>query len=501
MSELHFPWIEIAILIPLIGAVIVSRITNPDSARKWCGVISGASLITTLAEWGDFELLHAHAAEDRWHLMRFLFGRDFFLIDHLNAPLIPLAALLFSFTTFTTLRTKIRRFSFSLTLLSQAIVLATFSCKEPWAVIALLALGTIPPGIEIYMRGKSVRVYALHMGLFVGLMILGSLLVDGSSDSLPRDRWTAMIPLLLAVFIRAGIVPFHCWLTDLFEKATFGTALLFVTPLTGAYAAMRLILPIAPSWVLRSIGLLSLVTAVYAAAMALVQKEGRRFFCYLFLSHSALVLVGMESVSSLGLTGALCVWLSVGLGLGGFGLTLRALESRIGRLSLDGYQGLYYHTPNLAMFFVLTGLASVGFPGTIGFVGTEMLVDGAVETYPYIGVAVVIAAALNGIAFVHAYFLLFTGKVYGSTVSLQIRRRERFAVMFLGLLILVGGLIPQPGIVSRFNAAEELLSEREKLLHEGTVIDNPDPFHLHEGGHSETKESSSHVEKKSEPGK
>ena len=117
-------------------------------------------------------------------------------------------------------------------------------------------------------------------------------------------------------------------MTDLFEHATFGTALLFVTPLVGAYAAVRLVLPIAPDWVLRSIGLLSLATAVYAAGMALIQRDARRFFCYLFLSHSALVLVGLEMVTPIGLTGALCVWLSVALAMGGFGLTLRALESR-----------------------------------------------------------------------------------------------------------------------------------------------------------------------------
>ena len=126
------------------------------------------------------------------------------------------------------------------------------------------------------------------------------------------------------------------------------------------------------------------MTAVYAASMALVQREARRFFCYLFLSHSALVLVGLEMVTPIGLTGALCVWLSSCLALSGFGLTLRALEARCGRLSLAGFQGHYEHTPNLAMCFVLTGLASVGFPGTFGFVGTELLVDGAVEAYPHV---------------------------------------------------------------------------------------------------------------------
>jgi NADH-quinone oxidoreductase subunit M len=180
----------------------------------------------------------------------------------------------------------------------------------------------------------------------------------------------------------------------------------------------------------------------------------------LFLSHSALVFVGLWMVTPLGLTGALCVWLSVGLALGGFGLTLRALEARCGRLSLADFQGLYDHTPNLAMCFVLTGLASVGFPGTFGFVGGELLVDGAVVTYPYVGVAVVLAAALNGIAIVQAYFLLFTGRQYFSSVSLRIRVRERYAVLTLAALILIGGLVPQPGVASRQEAAESILKSR-----------------------------------------
>jgi NADH-quinone oxidoreductase subunit M len=264
-------------------------------------------------------------------------------------------------------------------------------------------------------------------------------------------------------------------MTDLFEHATFGSALLFVISMNGAYAAIRLVLPIAPDWVLRSIGLLSLVTAVYAAGMSLVQRDARRYFSYLFLSHSALVLVGLEMVTPLGLTGALCVWLSACLALGGFGLTLRALESRCGRSSLADYQGFYEHTPNLAMCFVLTGLASVGFPGTFGFVGTELLVDGAVETYPYVGIVVVLAAALNGISVVRAYFLLFTGTRYASSVSLKIRVRERYAVLTLAALILVGGLVPQPGVVSRHRAAEELLRHRETLATE--MLSTEVPLH------------------------
>lgn len=214
---------------------------------------------------------------------------------------------------------------------------------------------------------------------------------------------------MAAILVRCGTVPAHCWVTDWFEHTSFGIAMLFVTPLTGVYAAVRLVLPIAPDWVLQSIGLISLVTAVYAAGMAVIQRDCNRFFANLFLSHASLVLVGLELHTELSLTGSLCLWFSVILSLGGFGLTIRAMEARFGRLSLTEYQGLYPHSPALAVCFLLTGLACVGFPGTLGFISTELLVDSAVEVSPYVGIAVVTAAALNGIAVVRAYLLIFTG--------------------------------------------------------------------------------------------
>jgi NADH-quinone oxidoreductase subunit M len=244
--------------------------------------------------------------------------------------------------------------------------------------------------------------------------------------------------------------------------------------MTGAYAAVRLLLPVAPDWALQGIALLALFTAFYSAGMAIVQREPRRFFCYLFLSHSALVLVGLEMATPIGLTGGLCVWLSVGMSIAGFGLTLRALEARTGRLSLADYHGLYEHMPSLAAFFLLTGLASIGFPGTVGFVGSELLVEGTVGVYPHVGVLVVLAAALNGIAVLNAYFRLFTGAKHTATISLRSRLPERFAVLSLTALIIGGGLIPQPGVASRYHAATELLSRRQ---HSST----PTPTHDSEG--------------------
>ncbi len=158
------------------------------------------------------------------------------------------------------------------------------------------------------------------------------------------------------------------------------------------------------------------------------------------------------------------VWLSVGLSLAGFGLTLRSIEARAGRLSLAVYHGLHGHIPLLSSLFLLTGLASIGFPGTVGFVGAELLVEGAVQVSPLVGIAIVIAAALNGLAVVHVYFRLFGGSRHVASIDMRTRLPERIAVLALSALLLGGGLFPQPGIAGRYRAAVELVKQRSERL-------------------------------------
>lgn len=471
MSELYLPWLELAILLPLLGAAWVTGIRDPARIRRQSLVIATMTLLCAVGAWQDFRSLQTFEAHDRWDVLASLFGDEVFVIDELSAPLLPLVALLYLLTEMGTLRTKVQRFSFVGAHFSETLLLATLSCKEPWVIVALLAVGTIPPWLDLRARSQPTRVYLLHMGLFVGMLFVGQTLVSTFRfDSWPASAGTFF--LIAAGLLRSGIVPFHGWMADLFERAAFGTALLFVAPMVGAYAVLRLVLPIAPSGTLSAIVVLSLLTAVYASGMALVQRDTRRFFCYLLLSHSSLVLVGLESGTAIGLTGALCVWISVGLALGGFGLTLRSVEARTGRLSLAEFHGLYEHTPMLAGFFLLTGLASIGFPGTVGFVGTELLIEGGIQVSPLIGMTIVIAATLNGLAMLHAYFRIFTGTRHATSIDLRCRLPERIAVLVLTALILGGGLWPQPGVSSRYHAATELIKQRTSAR---SVIDFNSP--------------------------
>ncbi len=464
MSELHFPWIEISIAIPFLGATMVVWIKDPSKARMVCLIISGITLALTLGEYVDFISLKKFEAHDQADLFYIFFHRNLWVIDELNAPLLPLAALLCFLTVLATLRTKANRFSYHLMLVSESILISTLSCRNSWGIIVLLLAAIIPVWLELRLRKRCTRVFLMHMGLFAGLLVCGQLTVELGLTLVGG------VVLTLGILTRTATFPLHCWMTDLFEKVTFATALLFVVPMTGAYAVMRLILPIATDETLQFIAMVSLFMSVYASGMALVQNEARRFFCYLFLSHSSLVLVGLDLATPIGLTGGLSVWLSAGLSLGGLGLTLRAVESRIGRISLKEFHGLYDQMPTLAVLFLMTGLASIGFPGTIGFIGMELLVEGAIDVYALIGMAVVAAAALNSIAILQIYFRIFTGRRAHAFFSLRARPSEKVAVLILTALIIGGGLFPQWSIASRYHAAVELIRQRNNLAEQASDL-------------------------------
>ncbi|GIX05502.1 MAG: oxidoreductase [Planctomycetaceae bacterium] len=462
MILMTLPWLEVACLTALLGSLLASRLRTPWLAWQCSLICAGGVLFCTLMAWTTYLVTAAPpTASQAWQ--QAWWGRVVFSCDALNAPLLSMLALLHFLIILATGRAKMRRFSSSWSLASEALRLAIFGCQLPSVLIPLLSAGTFLGGLELWRSGRRVRLYVWHMLLFHLFLLAGWFSLPNDPDVPPR-AWSCML-LLAALLIRCGTLPFHCWVIDWFEQASLGNALLFITPLTGVYATCRLVLPIAPDWMLKSLGIFSLVTSVYAAAMATIQLQPRRWFAWLTISHASLVLMGLERLTVISLTGALALWMAVMLSLGGLGLTLRALEARVGHVSFAQFHGLYHHSPALAVGFLIMGLAAVGFPGTLGFVAAELLVQGTVASHIGVGLAVIASAALNGIAVLRAYFALFTGAQHLSTVSLAITPRERLAILITLAIIHAGGLFPQPGLQSRYQAAQLLLQQRSAVRH------------------------------------
>ena len=459
MNEAFPSWLEAAILTACLGAIGASTARARLRAFAWGMTFTSAAAGCALLACVQYYWFSGTdpGVVDDWQ-SRFL-GDRLLALDDLSAAMVPAVALLHWVTAFATPRARMRRFSYTWSLAALALRLALFSCRDVRLLVALLTVEAALPGFELRAQRRAPRVYAVHLGVFAILLIVGACGLGSSSTS---SHWGVPV-VAAAVLIRCGAIPFHCWVTDWIENASSGIGLLFVAPLSGIYALARLVVPSASDNLLRAIVALGVLTAIYAGALAVVQREARRLLAYLVISGGALVLVGFGLHTRLSITGALCLWFSTLLSIGGFGLAIRALEARFGPLALVAHRGLYDHAPTLAVCFLLTGLAGVGFPGTLGFIATELVVESALHAGPVVGLGVVAATALGGVAVVRAYLLLFTGARHASPIALGIGPRERAALLIVAALILGGGLFPHAGVAGRQRAATAILDARAAL--------------------------------------
>jgi NADH-quinone oxidoreductase subunit M len=115
--------------------------------------------------------------------------------------------------------------------------------------------------------------------------------------------------------------------------------------------------------------------------------------------------------------------------------------------------------PVLAASFLVLGMACTGFPGTLGFVGEEMLIEGAVHTFPTLGFLRVAASAFTGLAVPRMYFSLFCGSRVHAP-QLRLLRREAIVFGAVAAILVVSGLVPEPLASSRFDASQSVLQKR-----------------------------------------
>jgi NADH-quinone oxidoreductase subunit M len=396
-------------------------------------------------------------------------GEDLIRIDALSSVLLPFAAALWLLTVAVTPRTALDRSGLRRTALATLITVASFLTESAVVLLVLSAasvwtfLSALAAPAHRYQR----RVVAVYLGASTALFAAGVGLLISPDVQNTTIETAAIWLIVIAALVRKGIVPFHAWVPEVFDHGRLGPAILFNAPQVGAYMTVVLIVPRASPEMLRAIALLALGTAVYGAALALVQHSARRACGYLFMSQSALVMAGLDCTSVTALTGGLLVWLSAGLGFAGLARCVLVLEARRGRLDLTGYHGGYDRMPVLAVSFLAMGLACTGFPGTLGFIGQELLVDGAVGVFPIMGFAVVIASALTGLAVLRMYFSLFCGRsdvLAHPGLRLGLRPREAWTFVALVIALIGFGIAPRALVDSRFDASDEILRLRQEQM-------------------------------------
>lgn len=364
-------------------------------------------------------------------------GLHLFALDGLSAPLFPFVAGLCLAVVLGTPSRFANAKVFARLMATGTLYLGLLAARSPIVVAGFWILTAVPALLEL--RGKDgQRAFAAHR-------TVSTLLVSAGVIAVSVEPTSALAGALLVfgVMVREGVFPFHGWVPRFFERASLGTALLFVQPQIGAYVLARFVITQSGGPASLLLDALGVITLLYGAGLALGQRSSRRALGYLAVSLSAPVLIALADGGSLGATGALLVIMSVGLAQTGFGLALWATEARRGALRLDVQGGGHSSTPALAGATLVLGLASVGLPGTLSFIAEDLVFHATVEARPWVGLVMVIATALNGVGVLRIAFRLFGGRRRTSGEG-DLSGRERTVLGLLGATLIVLGLAPQP---------------------------------------------------------
>jgi len=151
---------------------------------------------------------------------------------------------------------------------------------------------------------------------------------------------------------------------------------------------------------------LSMVAVVYTSLVALVQHDMKKLIAYSSVAHMAIVTIGLFAFNSQGLEGSMIVMLSHGLVSGALFLSVGVIYDRLHTREIDRYGGLSINMPYYALFFMLFTMASVGLPGTSGFVGEFLSLAGIYQVSSW-----VTAVCTTGIILGAAYMLYLYRRV------------------------------------------------------------------------------------------
>jgi NADH-quinone oxidoreductase subunit M len=223
------------------------------------------------------------------------------------------------------------------------------------------------------MLAGFLLVYA-HTGTF-DILALSAAAGAGLSGG---TQLVAALAIGLGFAVKSPLWPLHIWLPDAHAKApTIGSVLLAGVLLKmGTYGFVRIWLPVVPEGaraVAPYLAVLAAVGIVYGSLACLAQTDLKRLVAYSSVGHMGFVLLGISTLTPVGVNGALVANIAHGLITGLLFFLVGALKDRHDTSDLAGLgRGLYARSPRLGGILALAAMASLGLPGLAGFWG-EML--------------------------------------------------------------------------------------------------------------------------------
>jgi len=271
---------------------------------------------------------------------------------------------------------------------------------------------------SILMLVAIVAIYHIT-GSFDLPRIQQMLMAGSASGGVSLDPGTERL-LFLAFFaafaIKVPIFPLHTWLPDAHVEApTAGSVILAGVLLKiGTYGLIRFCLPLFPGaarYYAPWIAALAIIGIIYGSLVAMVQPDYKKLVAYSSVSHLGFVVLGIFSLTQIGMQGAIYQMLNHGISTGGLFLAAGMLYDRRHTHVITEFGGLATPMPIFSTLFLFVCLSSVGLPVLNGFVGEFLILNGAYLRNPWWGALAATGVILSAVYLLWSYQRLIYGPV------------------------------------------------------------------------------------------
>lgn len=353
-------------------------------------------------------------------------------------------------------------------LLIEGFVIASFCALDLLFFYIFFEAMLIPMFLVIGIWGGENRIYAAYKfflytlagSVLLLIAIILIFLYTGTTDVvvltkfLPKffpleyQKW-----LFLAFFasfaVKVPMFPVHTWLPDAHVQApTAGSVILAgILIKLGAYGFLRFSLPFFPAasqYFADFILILSVAAIIYASLVALMQEDMKKMIAYSSVAHMGFVTMGIFSFTRQGIDGAIVQMISHGVVSAALFMCVGVIYDRLHTKKIKDMGGIASKMPNFALMAMIFTMASVGLPGTSGFVGEFLTIVGTFQASK-----VFAALAASGVIFGACYMLWLYKRVWFSEVTNthiehldDLNKTELLSLGLMAFFVILLGLMP-----------------------------------------------------------
>ena len=491
----NFPWLSVITFAPMIGVLFILLIRgNPEvEARNTRAVALWTSLITfavSMGIWVKFDnAIVGFQFEEKAVWMESL-GLAYHLgVDGISMFFILLSTLLTVLciaASWISITDRVKEYMISFLVL-ETLMIGMFSALDLVLFYVFFEGVLIPMFLIIGVWGGRRRnsaafkffLYTLVGSVLMLLAILTMIFESGTADIttlLNHDFPVSLQPWLWLAFfasfaVKVPMWPVHTWLPDAHVEApTAGSVILAGVLLKfGGYGFLRFSLPmfpIASADFTPFIFGLSVIAIIYTSLVALAQEDMKKLIAYSSVAHMGFVTMGCFAANQQGIEGAIIQMLSHGVVSAALFLVVGVVYDRVHSREISTYGGLVHRMPFYALIFMVFMLASVGLPGTSGFVGEFLILIGTFQVNTWVALL-----GATGVIIGAAYMLyLYRRVIFGELTKEDLKKildvSPREIAVFAPLIFIVFfmGIYPIPFLDVMHSSVENLVERYHSAL-------------------------------------